>query len=907
MDSSKIARYQARESLKDPKAFVAYTPEQIAKAQEYIKQHPELEKQKKKEKLKSGMFKSIINVIKDRKEYKKAKLKDKDDSRKIDRQLTSKELHRAKQDQEVIQRTVRIINNEAEKNSENMETAADIIMGSSPFLGMAAGFVVNAITNWTGLTDRLVKHIVKKEGSQEAQTAYAEFSKMKKGAPGYTKKFLDFSSKMLDFKNIKDNNKDTEAKGIEILKTVKKYVATGLAHYKGRSWLVAGLSGIVAGIGGALLALKLQKSAARAGRYTAKRELEKDPKNFIGYTDEEHEKVKNIKSEKPTFAQKVKDYAMFIPNVIKQYHAYNHYKKHEFKKNQILNDQLQKLDVTDKQLKDAKNLQRKLFNTFEKVDDNSQQYSESMEAAIDIAQPFVLTGGYVAMVTPFIYLSLQVIKGKKSPAQLVNKLTGYLSKSSKIIESRYFKKYLESIGKNIEHKVGNVSVDKKTLGKLLKDVDVKEDYIPTILSKIKANFHNITGELRNKTNEEQIATLSEIKNSLTAYFKKLETLIPQTKQAKVKTNVEPSVLKTNIENLFDRLIFDTRFEKNPQARLDFIDIMTGNTKYIKEKMTDEQFNAAIEKLIDIPINGNVKFNLNDLLKPIFDKSPELYTPEIAQFMEQFDKKVTPDEFKSIISKIINRNSYLSVAETGKNITHYITNLPGINFNYRITEIPTAVRDFSNNIGKLQNFTGSQIVKQDIIDRINKIKSPKDFLTEFKKSVEQMSESDFSQKMETIGFSSMDKKTCLEILPKLEKIMERIPEKELKSILDAFMTEFNKHPDEIIKLIQKGKIKEILNTPYLRNVITTLSIAHTTATIAITAIISFALADLQLKAGRLGVMKAIDSLKDPAYYANIEADNDLKTNQTSSTTKSTNTMSTSNNTAKALLEGLKQKN
>ena len=33
---------------------------------------------------------------------------------------------------------------------------------------------------------------------------------------------------------------------------------------------------------------------------------------------------------------------------------------------------------------DAKNLQRKLFNTFEKVDDKSQEYSESMEVANEI-------------------------------------------------------------------------------------------------------------------------------------------------------------------------------------------------------------------------------------------------------------------------------------------------------------------------------------------------------------------------------------------------------------------------------------------------------------------------------------------------------------------------------------------
>lgn len=65
VDSSKIARYQARESLKDPKAFVNYTPEQIAKAKEEIAKHPELLKQKKKEKLNTGFFKSIVNILKD--------------------------------------------------------------------------------------------------------------------------------------------------------------------------------------------------------------------------------------------------------------------------------------------------------------------------------------------------------------------------------------------------------------------------------------------------------------------------------------------------------------------------------------------------------------------------------------------------------------------------------------------------------------------------------------------------------------------------------------------------------------------------------------------------------------------------------------------------------------------------
>ena len=39
-----------------------------------------------------------------------------------------------------------------------------------------------------------------------------------------------------------------------------------------------------------------------------------------------------------------------------------------------------------------------------------------------------------------------------------------------------------------------------------------------------------------------------------------------------------------------------------------------------------------------------------------------------------------------------------------------------------------------------------------------------------------------------------------------------------------------------------------------------------------------LADMQLKAGRLGVMKAMESLNDTAYYANIEPTTEPKRNE-----------------------------
>lgn len=820
VDSSRIARYQARETLSDPKAFVSYTPEQIAQAQEYIKQHPELLKKKKKEKLKSGMFKSIINVLKDRKAYKQAKADNVDQSKKVDRPLSAQELKKAKQDQEVIQRAVRLINNEAEKYSANMETTADILFGTTPILGASVGFLINKIANWTGITDKIVKNIVEKNTTEETKKAYQEFAKLEKGAPGYTKKFIKFVDKIMD--EVTDNNIDENSKKIKpnIMAKVKKVFAAGLAHQKGRAILLAGISGITTGIAGALIALKLQKSSARAGRFTAKRELEKDPRNFIGYTEEDFEEVKNIKGKKPTFLQKAKDYALFVPRVLKQYYAYSKYKKHEFKENQLINEQLQKADVSDKQLKDAKNLQRKLFNTFEKVDDNSQQYSESMEAAIEIAQPFVITGGVMAMAAPFMYLALQTIKGKKNPAELLNKIAGYLSSGSKIMESKYFKKYIQSISQNIEHKVGNIDVENKYLGKVLKGVNLKEDYVPDIVNKMINNIHEASNSFRTKGPEEQTKILMDLQYSLSKYTEKIDSL----KNAALSVNEKETLsLQKNIENILSHFINDYDLIQNPSVRADILDILTGNTKYIKDKMSKEEFSNAINY--------------------------------IAMYGAKIKKDFEPIEFANQITK----EKYLEILE----------NIPSLSaFKYKLSEIPQAIDGLTKIVPE------SAIAESPALTRIKKtlnLKNPKTLLNDFKASVEKLDDEQFAEKMSLIGFSSMDKKTCLEIIPKVEKILDRIPEKELKQIMDALIKEFNAHPDEVLKMLNNGQIREIFNTPYLRKVIITLGLTNTAFFGALTAFVSFVLADLQLKAGRLGVMKAIDSLEDPAYYADIESD------------------------------------
>ena len=162
VDSSRIARFQARRELKDPKAFVNYTPEQIAQAKAELEKHPERIKKGQKTKLKKGLFSSLRELIRDSDNYKQTrKLREKQQSM-VTRPLTEAEILQAKKDQEVIQRVVKKINNEAEKNSEKMETAADVIMGTFPIVSSAISLLATLGLEKTGLIKKRVGKYVEK-------------------------------------------------------------------------------------------------------------------------------------------------------------------------------------------------------------------------------------------------------------------------------------------------------------------------------------------------------------------------------------------------------------------------------------------------------------------------------------------------------------------------------------------------------------------------------------------------------------------------------------------------------------------------------------------------------------------------------------------------------------------------
>ena len=462
---SRIARWQSRNQLADAKNFVVFTPEQIAEAEEEVKKNkkPLTFREKlfgKKDKKQAGFWKNWYKYFKDSKDYEKWKAQDSDDSKKITRELTAEETKEAKLDQELIQRMVKKINNKAEEYSEDMETASAVILNLPIVAGPLIGTPLAWILEKSGTAQKISDSVFNKN----APKGYKEY--LKQVTADGTKKsrfkrFIDFfksQEKLSELINTEQAAKAADNAGKKvsnaspvknIWRKIKVLASQTPATRRLASWAIVGAASAVVT---SIIGLKLQKNAARAGRYIAREEFKDNPQEFLSYTDEEMQQVQDIKGKKPTLGEKFREWITFLPRCIKNVYKYDKYKKTTYQHQKDVHDELVKsAKVSDKQLLEAKNLQRKLFNTFEKVDEKSQAYSENMEAANEIATPLIYMGGYALTAAPFIAVFAGFLTGKFPVAKIGEWTAGLMAKvGGSKWGQKVQKEGIQSLAKTIE-------------------------------------------------------------------------------------------------------------------------------------------------------------------------------------------------------------------------------------------------------------------------------------------------------------------------------------------------------------------------------------------------------------------------------------------------------------------------
>ncbi len=186
------------------------------------------------------------------------------------------------------------------------------------------------------------------------------------------------------------------------LKSVKNLAKKISKNVHGAGYIVSILPSVIGMLVGTAAsfpaiawATKTQVSASRIGRFKAKQEMLNNPALLVYVDENDAASITNVKL--PPRQKKPNIFKFFI-QLVKDSKEYNKYRKTELLEHLKFNQAVEKLDLSPQQLAEAKNLQMNVFKTFNKVDEKSQTYSESVEAVGEMTkQGVTLFGSLVAM------------------------------------------------------------------------------------------------------------------------------------------------------------------------------------------------------------------------------------------------------------------------------------------------------------------------------------------------------------------------------------------------------------------------------------------------------------------------------------------------------------------------------
>ena len=169
-----------------------------------------------------------------------------------------------------------------------------------------------------------------------------------------------------------------------------------------------GILSLVAMLGSSIFAAQIQKEASRVGRFKIKQELMKNPEQLVYVADEKTGNIKDI-----DFKPHKKDNVFkFLKEAWKNDRDYKKWKKNEGAIERNYSEALDNIEFSEEQIKDAKRLQHNTFKTFNKIDEKSQKYAESLEALGQSMQyPVSMIFSIIAMIFGLKHIT-QVEKSK---------------------------------------------------------------------------------------------------------------------------------------------------------------------------------------------------------------------------------------------------------------------------------------------------------------------------------------------------------------------------------------------------------------------------------------------------------------------------------------------------------------
>ena len=355
-EASRVARFQAREQvLQDPRNFVNYTPEQLVEAKKEAKHSDKKEPKQAKSLNPLVMFgdalKTTKNLAEEHKYYVEWKTdftaKETEALQKIDvATLSDDEKASAEKDRKRITSVIKQIELKSQQYLANLELVVNLATPAALAAGLFAGGLI---------------------------TKSVELAQNWKWLPS-----------------------DAES------------IALGLGK-KAVGWVLPTAGAIAVSLYG----IKIEKEGAKIGRFKAKQELLKHPESFIIINEDQpstnttNQKVTPLPKEpEKSFFQKVKDEVQFFFHLKKDFDDYEKHEKEVAPKEYQLKEALKDVDITPKQLAEAKKLQSRAFYAFEKMDEKTQRYSDDIEGGTGLVTSGVqnvmglIEMGLIAILTP---------------------------------------------------------------------------------------------------------------------------------------------------------------------------------------------------------------------------------------------------------------------------------------------------------------------------------------------------------------------------------------------------------------------------------------------------------------------------------------------------------------------------